>query len=43
MKENKDKPPDYETLFGNIVKMQVEVAKTFIKNQKIKNELEKKT
>ena len=36
MNENKDKPPDYENLFGNIVKMQVEVAKTFIKIRKSK-------
>ena len=33
MKENKDKPHDYENLFGHHVKMKVEAAKTFIESE----------
>ena len=43
MKENDGKTPDYENLFGENVKKQVEIAKTFTENLKIKNRLELKT
>ena len=43
MKENQEKPPEYDNLFGKNLKLQVEVAKIFVENMKIKNDLEMKT